>query len=289
MVSVGPDSDTGSNSVSLRPSITADGRFVAFESNASNLVDGDTNRRQDIFVRDLARGRTVGVSRRSTGGQSNGYSFGAAISADGRYVAFESDATNLVPGDTNHRADIFVRDLVAKTTERVSVSSADEQGNGDVTQQQPPAISDDGRFVAFVSEASNLVGNDTNGDADAFVHDRVTGTTTRVSVSSTGVESRRDVLGTAWISGDGTVVAFTSFSPNLVPHDTNGTTDVFLHDRTSGSTTRASVSSAGVEADGPNGVCGLSDDGLHAGFYSSADNLVEDDNQSLDVFVRNLG
>jgi Tol biopolymer transport system component len=290
MVSVRTDLTAGGNGVSMLPSISADGRFVAFTSSAGNLIAGDTNGEFDIFVRDLDRGRTVRVSRRNAGGQANGSSFFPSISADGRYVAFESSATNLVPGDTNHRDDVFVRDLVAQTTERVSVSSAGDQENDGALPQRPVAISADGRFVAFLSAATNLVADDTNGTPDVFVHDRLSGATTRVSVSSTGRQSRNQLLSGPVISGDGSVVAFGSSSSNLVTDDTNSAPDVFLHSTTSGATTRVSVTSAGAEANDESAVCGLSRDGLHVGFNSGGDNLADaDTNDSDDMFIRNLG
>jgi Tol biopolymer transport system component len=153
---------------SSNPTISADGRFVAFESSASNLVPGDTNGANgDIFVHDRETGQTERVSVSSAGAQGNYGSVDPTISADGRFVAFRSEANNLVPGDTNDRPDVFVRDRQTGETERVSVSSAGTQGNGHSVH---PTISADGRFVAFESSASNLVPGDTNGaNGDIFV------------------------------------------------------------------------------------------------------------------------
>ena len=136
----------------LCPAISADGRYVAFWSGASNLVPGDTNEHYDVFVRDRQLGTTDRVSVASNGTQANGDSAFPAISADGRYVTFESEASNVVPGDTNHARDVFVRDLRSGTTERVSVATDGTQANGD---SLIPAISADGRYVAFDSAASN--------------------------------------------------------------------------------------------------------------------------------------
>jgi Tol biopolymer transport system component len=161
------------------PAISAHGRFVAFNSGASNLVAGDTNHTFDVFVRDRKAQLTRRVSVGPAGQQSNDYSFDPAISADGRFVAFSSYASNLVAGDTNHRFDVFVRDRMLQVTRRVSVGPAGQQANDGSAD---PAISAHGRFVAFVSAASNLVPGDTNGFDDVFVRDRKLQLTRRVSV-----------------------------------------------------------------------------------------------------------
>src|SRR5439155_1739277 len=155
-------------------------RFVAFASAATNLVAGDTNVVEDIFVRDRTAGTTERVSVDSAGAQTNGVSGGAAISAAGRCVASVSFAANLVPGDSNGHLDIFVRDRVTATTERVNLDSAAAQATGGGSYN--PVISADGRYVAFESGASNLVSGDTNNQFDIFVRDRVSGTTERISV-----------------------------------------------------------------------------------------------------------
>src|SRR4028118_838518 len=130
------------NSFSSQPSISADGRFVAFSSDASNIVPGDTNSNPDVFVRDTLTNTTTRVSVDSAGNQANSNSSDASISADGRFVAFFSAGTNLVPGDTNNRNDIFVRDTLTNTTTRASVDSAGNQQNGssflNVSPPPPP-------------------------------------------------------------------------------------------------------------------------------------------------------
>jgi Tol biopolymer transport system component len=158
------------NKLGFGAAISADGRYVAFSSEASNLVPGDTNGTSDVFVRDLGTGATSRVSVSGAGDEANNESFGAAISADGQHVAFLSEASNLVSGDTNAKFDVFVRDLGTGSTSRVSVSTAGEQAND---HSYDLAISADGRYVAFSSEASNLVPGDTNGTSDVFVRDRV--------------------------------------------------------------------------------------------------------------------
>jgi len=197
---------------------------VVFESDASNLVPGDTNGRYDIFLRDRQTDTTTRLSVSSAGTQGNDSSLAPSISADGRYVVFESDASNLVPGDTNGRYDIFLRDRQTGTTTRLNVSSTGTQGNG---VSGRPSISADGRYVAFNSDASNLVPGDTNGRNDIFLRDRQTGTTTRLSVSSTGVQGDGHSYD-PFISADGRYVAFNSHATTLVPGDTNGKQDIFL-------------------------------------------------------------
>ena len=215
------------NGLSDGPAISADGRFVAFLSEAGDLVPGDTNATSDVFVHDRATGATERASVDSAGNQGNNVNLPPRISADGRFVAFPSQATNLVSADTNGALDIFVHNRVSGSTTRVSVDSAGNQGNA---QSHAPEISADGRFVAFTSEASDLVPSDTNGRSDAFIHDLVTGTTERVSVDSTGSQGNSD-SGAAAISPDGRLVVLASAASNLVAGDTNGTSDVFVHDR----------------------------------------------------------
>ncbi|MBI2206099.1 MAG: hypothetical protein HYU41_19860 [Candidatus Rokubacteria bacterium] len=189
--SVASDGTQGnsSSSTTRQQALSADGRFVAFVSCASNLVPNDTNGQCEVFVRDRLTGTTQRMSVASDGTQGNAYSDIPAISADGRYVAFFSPATNLVAGDTNGHADVFVRDRETGTTQRVSVATGGTQGHN---QSYPSGISADGWYVAFYSLASNLVAGDTNGRVDAFVHDRQTGTTERVSVASDGTQGNGD-------------------------------------------------------------------------------------------------
>lgn len=280
------------NNFSDEPAISASGRYVAFESAASNLVPGDTNGVQDIFVRDLQQGTTRRVSLSGKGLQGNGFSDVPTISANGRYVAFESAASNLVSGDTNGNTDVFVRDLVAGTTRRVSVSTAGQQGNNNSSVFGTPSISDTGRYVAFESEASNLVAGDTNKALDVFVHDLITGGTARISVTTNGTQAGgySTVSGAPVMSADGRYVAFFSSAPNLVARDTNQVNDVFVHDMVSGSTRRVSLSGTGTQANGYSDEPALSRDGRVIAFESIAGNLVAGDtNRKDDVFIRSLG
>src|SRR6266511_4217921 len=235
-----------------------------------------------------APGFTELVSVSSVGVQGDQDSERPSVSADGRFVAFASLSDNLVSGDTNGRSDIFVRDRVTGTTERVSVSSAGRQGNADsglLNGMAGPSISADGRFVVFDSEASNLVKRDTNGTSDVLLHDRLTGTTVRVSVSSTGAQASGSE-GT--ISGDGRRVAFTSFSDNLVLGDTNFSGDVFVRDLTTGTTVRASVASDGSQGNNSSSHPSLDGDGHVVAFDSAADLAPNDGNGTVDVYVHDL-
>jgi Tol biopolymer transport system component len=277
------------NDSSLAPAISADGRFVAFVSLATNLVVGDTNGCADVFVRDRLNGTLERVSLGPGGAQGNsssGYSLGLAIgpalSADGRFVAFTSSATNLVAGDTNGVDDVFVRDRLLGTTERVSLDSGSVQGNA---ASRYPSISEDGLSVAFTSDASNLVPGDTNSSADIFVRNRLNGTTERASVSSSGVQAS-SASGVASISGNGRYVAFNSSAGNLVSNDTNVAQDIFVHDRSTGTTELASVSSTGLGGCCDSYACSISSDGRYVAFGSwSSDLVAGDSNAAYDIFV----
>lgn len=209
--------------------ISADGRFVVFDSEATNLVPGDTNGVSDTFVHDRQTGLTTRVSVSSTGEEANGASGGGHISSDGRIVAFVSSATNLVPGNPNP-PNAFVHDRQTGLTSMVSVDSL---GNPGIRGESVGGISSDGRFVVMQSDSENLVPGDTNDLYDIFVHDRLTGGTTRVNVTSTGAEAKPDNSFHPSISGDGRIVAFISKATNLVSGDTNGIVqDIYAHDRT---------------------------------------------------------
>jgi hypothetical protein len=288
-VSVNSSGVSGNNGSGGFSSVSADGRFVTFISLATNLVPGDTNGVEDVFIRDRLTGTTRRVSVSSDGVEANARSDTPSISSDGRFVAFLSFASNLVTGDTNNNGDVFVWDRSTGTTELASVTSSGIQGNFESHQ---PAISADGRFVAFVSVSKNLVRRDTNNTSDVFVHNRLTGRTTRVSVSSNGAQAHRDngpgTNGGSAISADGRFVMFGSFASNLVPGDTNAVGDVFVHDRLTGRTTRVSVSSGGGQANGlPGPGAAISADGRFVTFTSVASNLVSGDtNGAIDVFIR---
>lgn len=340
-VSVASDG-TEANSFSGRAFISGDGRIVTFESSASNLVPNDNAGRQDMFLHDRATGQTTRISVGFDGREADGNSKGSKISADGRYVAFESEASNLVPGDTNGFNDLFLYDRQFGTVQRVSLDSTGGQtksassyaylnaaGNlltffsfagltpddTDPTTSAPPAdiylrdlttgemslisvgsqgkgnrssycpsISDDGRFIAYQSDATNLVPDDTNGVGDIFVYDRANRTTVRVSVDNNG----RQGLGyssDAKISGNGQFVAITTFAA-LVPEDTNGVEDLYVYDLVNRRIERVSVSSDGTQGNKRSYDARISRDGRYVAFDSDASNLVQGDTNGVtDIFV----
>lgn len=286
------------NGSSQAAALSADGRYVAFQSAAQNLVEGDDNSCPaypgciDVFVHDRLTRRTERVSVSSEGHQSNHASLYPAISGDGRYVAYLSFASNLVPNDTNGQWDAFVHDRVTRRTERVSVDSEERQGryardlpiqSGD-PNMTPSSISltYDGRYVAFASDFPNLVPNDNNACFDSgivdwwgatihpepparapaetvgyncrdvFVRDRTLGTTTRVSVASSGAEGQGDSA-SAYITSDGRYVAFSSDAENLDPRDGNGYRDAFVHDRHTRRTELVSLSTSGEQGNANSG------------------------------------
>jgi Tol biopolymer transport system component len=265
--------------------LSADGRIVAFASDASNLVANDNNGMTDVFVHDRATGITERVSVDSFGAEGDSNSFSVAMSADGMLVAFASSATNLVVGDANGVSDVFVHDRATGTTERVSVRSSGAEGNG---ASYAPAISADGLIVAFSSDATNLIVSDANGVTDVFVHDRTTGSTRRVSVNTGGAAGNKasGAFNGPALSANGALVAFESDATNLVTGDTNGATDVFVRDTAAATTERVSVDSSGSQGKDNSPRAAISADGRIVVFQSSAANLVASDTNSVaDVFL----
>jgi len=284
------DDGAQANGASYTPALSADGRYVVFASDATNLVTGDTNGRRDIFVRDLVSGRTTRISVDSAGKQSNGDSFNPHISAGGGYVVFESDASNLVVNDSNGRRDIFVFDRHTGFIRRVSLGPESVQANRDSSM---PVISADGRYVVYESLATNLVTGDTNNATDIFLHDIHSSATRRVSLSANGGEG--DGPSTlATISADNNFVAFRSFATNLVADDVNGSWDIFVVSLASNSVEIASRSSDGTQGNpmlsSPDVIparAHLSSTGRYLVFQSDATNLVpSDSNGKTDIFLR---
>jgi Tol biopolymer transport system component len=298
LVSVASDGTQG-NGGTGSPSLSADGRFVAFYSAASNLVPDDTNGTSDVFVHDRQTGITEIVSIASGSTQANASSSMPSISADGRFVAFQSWATNLIPGDTticwNENEtygdipcqDIFVHDRQTGMNQRASHAyDGGNRQNGSID----PALSADGRFVAFTSYANNLVPGGGNFTNSIYLYDLQTGTTELVSVNSDG-ETGNWRADYASLSADGRFVAFQSRANNLVPGDTNACfhqgwydygagycPDIFVHDRQTGLTERVSVASDGTQGDYYSDWPKISADGRFVTFDSVASNLVPNDN-----------
>jgi hypothetical protein len=271
--------------------ITPSGRFAAMFSNARlapNDTDSPISAFSDVYARDLQTRTNTLVSVSSNGTKGNRDSAQPFVSDNGRYVVFASQATNFVTGDPGFvPQQIYLRDLQAGTTERVSVNDAGERANG---FSDAGNVSADGRFVVFSSSASNLVPGDTNGATDIFVRDRQTATTRRASVSSKGKQTQGP-LGSlnAEISSDGRYVVFASGSTGLVRKDANGAVqDIFLHDLQTGETELVSVSSAGVQATSESQSPSVSAGGRYVAFSSRSANLVEPDanGSDHDVFVR---
>lgn len=293
LVSVATNGRAG-NQISSQPAISADGRYVAFTSKASNLVAGDTNRKADIFVRDLLLGRTERVSVATNGSQANNDSMEPAISGDGRFVVFTSTATNLVPNilrgpdDDWYRGpgiSVFIHDRQTRTTTLVSVSSSgvpsDERAwLGDVSY--------DGRYVLFSSHCEHLVQPDYNGNRrDVFRHDRVTGITRMIDLLPNG-ENPWEGGSFSAISADGNRIVYRSLDGGLVAGDTNQTFDIFVYDVAAGATRRVSVASDGVEGKAQSNRPSISANGTYAAFDTNATLVPGDNNARSDVFVHDL-
>ena len=320
------------------PVCSADGRFIAFATHASNLVANDTNDADDVFLLDRqsggltritlgalggelaqpsntprmsadasviafsswddpvpggmpgapdlfawnrASGTTVLVSVGLGGAAPSGPTVYSSVSADGRFIAFESNASNLVANDTNNSTDVFVRDLQNSTTERVSLTSSGQQAS---TYSRDAAISGDGRFVAFSSNAG-LVTQDTNSVIDVYVRDRTLGTLTWISKGVSAAQPNGNSQPSA-ISADGNWIGFTSAATNLVPNDTNARIDAFLYSRATSQLQRINLGVADTQANWDVSLNSLSADGRFAGLWTFASNAAPlDANGVADGFV----
>ena len=263
--------------------ISSDGRYVAFESSADNLVTGDDNQVYDVFVRDRVLGQTERVSVASDGTQGNDSSRVHSMSGDGRFITFTSFADNLISGETMTEAHIYLHDRQAGTTELVSVSSGGTPGNHYSTHRSD--ISDDGRFVVFESRATNLDPDYSNQTFDVFLRDRQSGTTKVIAIASDGTYGNDESTAPA-ISPDGRFVTYVSYSTNLVPGGESGTSYIYLHDRDTGVTERVSLTSSGALANDWSIYPHVSNDGRFITFTSNADNLVVgDSNEAKDIFL----
>lgn len=272
---------------SVNPVISREARFVAFTSDAPGLVTNDDNGITDVFVKDRATGETKLLSVNTAGTAGNGISRDPVVSADGRYVAFQSAATDLVPNDNNGRVDLFVYDTSVNRMHLASATPVGVSGSGD---SFAPAFSLDGGKLVFVSTADNLTSNDTNGTSDVFVRDLTTGTTTLISVNTNGVAGAGSSA-TPVISENGRFVAFSSSAPDLVTNDGNGLNDVFVRDLTSGFTSLASANTNGVGGNRISFGPAISPGGDRVAFVSQATDLINvvDTNGQTDVYLREIG
>jgi hypothetical protein len=268
----------------LQLSLSGDGRFVAMAVSGGVLVPGTTG--TQIYVKDRMTGAVELISKDTNGVSGNDVSFNPSITPDGRYVTFESTATNLVPNDTNALQDVFIHDRQTGITELVSVNSSGNQTRFYLAQNSSPSA--DGRYVAFESGAPNLLPATLsyNHAINVFVRDRMMGTTSVVSVTSTGGLANFDSTH-PMISANGNAVAFMSIATNLVSSDTNPQPDIFVHDLTTGATELISIAQSGHSGAFPSVYPSISGDGTRVAFMSQANDLVPGDtNMAQDIFVR---
>ena len=274
---------------SSAPDINADGRFVAFDSDAANLVRGDRNNITDVFRHDRETGETILVSVSSAGQQGDASSHAPGISADGNLIVFHANSS-LAPEDTNENTDVYLRDVQAGTTALVSIGFDGSAGNGSSFIQE---ISSDGRFVVFVSSATNMIPNDPDaGEENVYVRDLMTGTTELVSVGTDGTVADVGFFDVPSISANGRYVAF-STPTSLVPEDTRQfSLDIYLRDRATGTTELISVNSDEVPGDGRSEGPSISADGRFVAFESDSANIASPDEPAggffpdEDIFVR---
>jgi uncharacterized repeat protein (TIGR01451 family) len=272
--------------LSSSPDLSEDGRFVAFDSDAANLVRGDRNGITDVFRHDRTTGETILVSLSSDGQQGDASSHAPAISGEGRFIVFHANSS-LDPADTNQTTDVYIRDAQARTTMLVSIAFDGSAGNNTSFLQD---ISGDGRFVAFVSDATNLIPNDVvDNEPNVYVRDLVSGITELASVGSDGTRAEVGFFDVPAISADGRFVAFSTFD-SLTPEDTRPfSLDIYLRDRQTGTTELISVNSDEVPGDGRSETPSVSADGRFVGFQSDSTNLVPEQPDFFpdeDIFVR---
>ena len=295
LISVNRTGSAAGNGDSVNADLSASGRFIVFSSEASDLVANDNNNHGDVFLRDLLTGTTILISADSTGaGSGNNDSFGAVISADGRFVVFTSVASNLVPNDNNGLPDLFIHNLATRTTALVSINRTNTgSGNGLTLSSVDPAITPDGRFVVFYSAAGDLVANDSNNVTDLFVRDVLQGTTRLVSINTGGNAGGAGFPFTPAISADGRFITFQSDANDLVANDAarpggNQDGDIFVRDMALGTTRLVSVNRFGTgSANAASRFASMSADGRFIVFVSFASDLVVNDiNAYADVYLR---
>ena len=277
------DAEQPLNADSVAPTLSDDGRYVSFLTDASNAIAGDDLGHVDAFVRDRYAGTTLRAAPGTGGALLNAGVVLAQVAGGGRYVVFQTSASNAVANDTNGNPDAFVRDLQANTTERVSLTAVDGQASGLTSN---PTISDDGRYVAF--DHNSLLAGGVIGTYNVYVRDRTAGTTTLVNVTSD--ETLPDAgAASPTISGNGRYVVFTSSATNLVPGDTNPSVDAFLRDLVAGTTERVSLPDGPgeMEAGGASVRLGVDDDASHILFQTIGKATAGSDaGNDPDIFLR---
>lgn len=272
---------TFGNNTSHYPAMSRDGRYVVFASAASDLAAGDTNGKTDVFLRDMQLGTTINLT---AGGDDNADS-NVAVSGDGQLVVFASRASNLVAGDANGRSDLFVYEIATGALARIGLAPGGAEPNGDASR---PVVTPDGRCVAFISSATNLVAGDTNFWSDTFLLDRSTGAIARVSIASDGTQAN----GTAWprgITADGRKVSFYSGASTLVAGDLNAAADVFVYDAVTGETMLVSTAADGMLLPGSTVGGAMTDDGAQILLETPAPLLPDDTNAMGDLYVKAVG
>jgi Ca2+-binding RTX toxin-like protein len=276
---------------SLNPQISADGRYVVFQTDSAMGLVEDINGFTDIFVKDLQTGSIQRVSIATNGAEGNGISSNAKISADGRYVLFESDAANLVAGDWNNARDVFLKDL---QTGEIRLVSSDAFGgvatnDGYPLYSRQASFSANGRYVVFESSAQNLTGYDGDAHSDIFVKDLQTWSIQRASINAYGALVDLNSAN-AHIAADGRYVVFESIATNLVDNDTNGAADIFVKDLQTGAIQRVSTAANGAEGNLDSSNPQISNDGHYVVFQSNATNLTADSYgyPRTQIFVKDL-
>jgi Tol biopolymer transport system component len=277
---------TKNSGSSIDPVISADGKHVAFSSDAANLVVGDTNALSDVFVYDLATDVIERVSVADNEAQADAAAATPDISADGNWIVWSSAATNLVSGDSNGKADIFVRNRSAQTTLRVSVSSTGVESNADAVE---PQISDDGTIFAFQSQATTLIDGSTDPNSQDDIFLRSGGATRRLSRNPLTSMDGDGASERPALSGDGKTAAFASSAKNLVTGDNNGKMDVFVYDLVKDTLERVSLANDGSEVHGLSTGPALSTDGSVVVFDSLAFDLVGANNGYINCYLAKRG
>ena len=267
---------------------SGDGVYIVFSTDAANSFLGDSNGVSDIWRQNGQSGALERVSSSATGGATDGASFSPVISADGRYVAFASLATNLTLNDGNGFADVFCKDMITGAV--LIVSAAPDRLSAN-SVSLAPAISADGRYIAFLSAANNLVADDTNYSMDVFRTDMLTLKTLRVNLAAGGTEASAGAMNAPSISADGRFIAFDSTAANLTGFDSNNRDDVFVKDMLTGAITRASEGPNGESLTGRlEGILkpAISADGRYVVFATSTAMLISDSNGVADIYRKDL-